>query len=79
MSKSWCRTIETSEGEIHLTSYQTADGSTTVIESGPGYYRSIHENQTNDRDLCVHDHNEDGSESKTWYDKDGNFVKTEDY
>ncbi len=76
---SWSKTIQTSCGEVKLTSYQTADGSTTVIEEGSDYYRSIHENQGNDRDICVHDHNSDGSEDKTWYDKNGNYKKTEHY
>ena len=79
MAKETKFSFETTGGTVTTTIRQTSDGSTVVIEKGPGYYRSIHENQKSDRDVCVHDHNPDGSEDKTWYDKSGNFKKTEHY
>ena len=74
----WSMDLGTEGGTIHLSSHETAAG-TTRIEKGDDYKRSIHENQNCDRDICVHDHNPDGSEDKTWYDKDGNYIKSEHY
>ncbi len=78
-SQYWSKTIETEGGTVKLSSHKTADGSTTDIEEGPDYYRSQHNNETNDRNVCVHDHNSDKSETKTWYDKEGNLLKQEHY
>lgn len=73
-------TLQTNQGKLTLTSYETPAGTTRIEKlEGSDYYTSIHENQKSGRDYCIHDHNEDGSEDKTWYDRDGNFRKTEHY
>jgi hypothetical protein len=67
--KSWSKVIETTDGDVVLCSYTTSDGSSTDIEKGSNYYKSQHNNETNDKDVCVHNHNSDGTEDKTWYAK----------
>ncbi|MCU0104455.1 hypothetical protein N7603_02140 [Acholeplasma vituli] len=67
--KSWSKVIETTEGPVELSSYTTSDGSTNDIEKGSDYYKSQHNNESNDRDVCLHDHNSDGTEDKTWFAK----------
>ena len=91
--KRWVLRFTDSDGsnvDVKFNIYETEEG-TTSVEMGPYWKNTLHNNENCDRPPSLHqtvyDNNNDYRyddknkifESKTWFDKNGNKIKSETY